>query len=117
MKKILLLLSFGCMILTTATFAQNSASVLSPSAPTVKLSMADEDQQSNQSNQTKPTNTTANLVSPTTATNDSKKDDDSDHMTCSRDGCTHHHRKEEPSCKKDEKPEPKPTFMQDQNAH
>jgi|ERR1017187_641798 ABC-type nickel/cobalt efflux system permease component RcnA len=121
MKKILLLIIFGCLVTVAATKAQTSASVLSPSSPTLKFSMSDSDQSNDQATQTQAATPSKNSTPTLMPAKDSKekidmKDDDHDHFTCTKEGCTHHHKKDQPCCKKEEKKEVKPTFMQDPNA-
>jgi len=122
MKKIVLLISICCLISLMATFAQTSASVLSPGTPTVKFSMTDSDQTPDASAQTQTpaqTQTTSSTTAPAATAKTDKtaaKDTDADHFVCTKEGCTHHHKKDQPCCKKEEKKEVKPTFMQDPNA-
>ncbi len=119
MKKILLIISVSCMLSLTASYAQSSASVLSPGTPTAKISMSDvsSDQSVDPAVQTQTAPQSQTAASAKPEKKDKKKaekhDEEKEHFACTKDGCTHHHEKDKPCCKKDEKKDKKPTFMQD----
>ncbi|MEI6815499.1 MAG: hypothetical protein WCL14_02725 [Bacteroidota bacterium] len=99
MKKILLLISFGCFAMVMSSFGQTQASVLSPPSET-KVTMKED--------------AGDNPKKETTATEaESHHHHDHDASTCTKAGCTHEHEIKKDCCKKDStKADSKPTFMQ-----
>jgi hypothetical protein len=96
MKKILLLITFGCFAFVAASHAQSASTVLSPSTPPVKTTMTD---------------------SQTPSTDAVATDKKSDTKTsCTKSGCTSTGGKKESCIKPGDKADAKPTFMQDNST-
>jgi hypothetical protein len=97
MKKILLLITFGCFAFVAVSHAQTASTVLSPSTPVVKTTMTD---------------------SQTPATDAATTDKKSDTKTsCTKSGCTSSKDVKKESCiKPSDKADAKPAFMQDNST-
>ena len=97
MKKIVLLITFGCFAFCSASYAQSASTVLSPAPSAAKTNMTD---------------------SQTPATDAPATDKKSDtKASCTKSGCTGSKDVKKDCCKKPaDKGDNKPTFMQDNST-